>query len=427
MRLRLLLPLLLLASAAPGLAQEAPTCPAIAPIIGELTTQPMAAVRYLADDALEGRLSGTPGELCSARYIVREFARIGLSPGFESGYAQPVPLQSAIGAHLPGGVGVNVVGVLPGSDPLLRTEAIVVGAHHDHLGRGEAFGSLAPPDSIPAIHNGADDNASGVGALLAVAEALAAGPRPPRSIVFITFTGEELGLLGSAHYVNNPVAPLDRTVAMLNMDMVGRLENDPLIISGTGTAEEWDGILDRLAPEFGRPISRSQEGYGPSDHTSFYARGIPVLHFFTNVHGQYHRPADEWTLIDQEGLDRIVGLVTGVVREVADRPVRITHIAGAGTPPEARVSGGDRSYLGSVPDFAPVEFGVRFSGVTSGSPADQAGIRPGDILIALGEFEVADLYGLTAALEGLRPGMTVDAVIVRDGEEIRLPVTLGSR
>jgi hypothetical protein len=421
------LPALLLIGAMPVAAQQAPSCPSPVPIVGTLA-QPMAAVRYLADDALEGRLSGTEGELCTARYIAQEFARIGLAPAFATGYAQPVPLQSAVGAHLPGSVGANVVGVLEGSDPVLRGEAIVVGAHHDHLGRGEVFGSLAPPDSIPAIHNGADDNASGVGALLAVAEALASGPRPARSVVFITFTGEELGLIGSAYYAANPAIPLERTVAMLNMDMVGRLDGDPLIVNGTGTASEWDGILDEMERRLELPLTRAPDGFGPSDHTSFYARGVPVLHFFTNVHGQYHRPSDEWRLIDEEGLHRIASMVGGIVLEVGNRPTRITPLAGAGTPPQERQGGGgDRAYLGSIPDFAPVEYGVRFSGVTGGSPADEAGMLAGDILIRLGEHEIDDLYALTAALERLRPGDAVAAVVVRGGEPLTLQVVIGSR
>jgi hypothetical protein len=217
-------------------------------------------------------------------------------------------------------------------------------------------------------------------------------------------------------------------VAMLNMDMVGRLEGDPLIVNGTGTATEWDGILDELETRLEIPLTRAPDGFGPSDHTSFYARGVPVLHFFTNVHGQYHRPSDEWRLIDEDGLQRIAVMVAGVVLEVGNRTARITPLAGAGTPPQERQGGGgDRSYLGSIPDFAPVEYGVRFSGVTAGSPADEAGMVAGDILIRLGDHEIDDLYALTAALERLRPGDAVAAVVVRGGEPLTLQVVIGSR
>jgi hypothetical protein len=408
-------------------AQQVVSCPAPAPIVDGLT-HPMAAVRYLADDALEGRLSGTPGERCTSEYIALEFARIGLAPGGDGGsFLQEVPLQSIVNPHAPGGTGTNVIGFLEGADPILRSEAVVVGAHHDHLGRGEVFGSLArPEDGLGAVHNGADDNASGVGALISVAKTLISGVRPSRSIVFVTFTGEELGLLGSAHYVRNPTVPLERTIAMLNMDMVGRLEADPLIVNGTGTATEWNAVLDSLEAAHTLALARAPEGFGPSDHASFYGRDIPVLHFFTNVHEQYHRPSDEWYRIDAEGLERVSALVAGTVLAIANRPERLTHVPGIGTPPGAAPSG-SRAYLGSVPDFAPVDFGVRLSGVTAGSPADQAGIRPGDVLIRLGGLEIGDLYALTEALEALDPGRELQAVVLREGQELTLTVVLGTR
>ena len=411
----------------PAAAQEVVNCPSPRGIVGDLG-QPLAAVRYLADDALQGRLSGSMGERCAAEYIALEFQRIGLAPAGEGGgYLQPVALQSAVSAHAPLGTGMNVIGIVEGADPDLRSEAVVLGAHHDHLGHGELFGSLAGPDNgnDEMIHNGADDNASGVGALIAVAEALAGSP-PARSVVFITFSGEEFGLLGSAHYVQDPPISLVRTVAMLNMDMVGRLEDDPLIVNGTGTAEEWGQILDRFEAQQGIPLARSPDGFGPSDHTSFYARDIPVLHFFTNVHGEYHRPADHWELIDTEGLGRVTVLVEGILRAVADRPDRLVHIAGAGAPLEQQ-RGGYGAYLGTVPDFAPVDFGVRLSGVSGGSPAAEAGFRAGDILIGLGPFAIDDLYALTEALQSLDPGSPVEATYLREGQEITVSVTLRRR
>jgi len=416
----------ILSLAADAGAQEVVACPEPEGL-GNDMGQPMAAVRYLADDALEGRLSGTPGERCAAEYIADQFERIGLAPGGESGgYLQPIEIESAVSAHAPAGLGTNVVGILEGSDPRLRGEAIVLGAHHDHLGHGEVFGSLASPeDGDDDIHNGADDNASGVGALIAVAEALAASP-PARTVVFVTFSGEEFGLLGSAEYARDPAVSLDGTVAMLNMDMVGRLGEDPLIVNGTGTAEEWAGILDVAEDLFGITLARSPDGYGPSDHTSFYAQGLPVLHFFTNVHGEYHRPSDHWELVDRDGLERVTDLVESVLRIAADRPERLTYVAGAGTPPEEQ-TGGYGAYLGTVPDFAPVDFGVRLSGVSGGSPADDAGMQAGDVLIGLGGFEIEDLYGLTDALRALQPGDEVEAVLLRDGDEVAVQVTLQER
>ena len=220
--------------------------------------------------------------------------------------------------------------------------------------------------------------------------------------------------------------PLDRTVAMLNLDMVGRLEDDPLIVNGTGTAEEWGEILDWARVEFGVPLARSPSGYGPSDHTSFYAQGVPVLHFFTNVHGEYHRPSDHWELVDRRGLRQMVRLVEGIIRTVSDRPEPMIHIAGAGTPPDEQPAGYG-AYLGTVPDFAPADFGVRLSGVSEGSPAEEAGLQAGDILIRLGTHEIGDLYALTDALQAIEPGTEVLATYLRDGAEMRLMVTLRER
>jgi len=409
-----------------ALAQQRITCPAPEGIVGDLS-HPFAAVRYLSDDLLGGRLSGTVEERCTAEYVAREFRRIGLLPGGTGGgFLQAVSLQSVINPHAPLGQGMNVIGILPGSDPTLRGEAIVVGAHHDHLGSGEAFGSLADPSSLPAIHNGADDNASGVGAVLALAERLASVTPPARSVIFVTFSGEEFGLLGSSQYVQAPTVPLDRTVAMVNLDMVGRLGDQPLIVNGTGTAEEWGVLLDSLEVAEGLPLARSPDGFGPSDQTSFYARDIPSLHLFTNVHGEYHQPSDDWELVDRVGLERVVAFLEGLVLAVANRPSAITFIAGAGSPP-GDVQGGYGAYLGTIPDFAPVEYGVKLSGVSGGSPAEAAGMRAGDVLIRLGDFEVEDLYALTDALRVLAPGTEVEVSFLREGEELRVRLVLGER
>lgn len=384
---------------------------------------PFAAIRYLADDALQGRLAGSPGERCAGRFLADRFRRLGLEPGVPEGdWFQPVPLASHANPHAPDGTGRNVVGILRGGDPTLADEAVVVGAHYDHLGRGP-FGSLEPESG--AVHNGADDNASGVGALLTAAERLAADP-PRRSVVFVAFTGEELGLLGSSRYADAPAVPLERTTAMLNLDMVGRLGADPLIVYGTGTAEEWEGILADANRPLGLSLVFEATGYGPSDHTSFYTRDVPVLHFFTNVHGDYHRPSDDWEKIDVEGVEKVAELVARVVREVADRPQRLTLVEGAGTP--ARAEGeGYGAWLGTVPDFTPVERGVRLAGVAEGSPAERAGVRRGDVLVGLGEHEVGDLYDFTAALRASRPGEEVELRLLRDGTELVLRATLGSR
>ena len=394
-------------------------CPSLSALVGDATLDAREAVRYLADDALGGRLAGSDGERCAAAYIAWRLAQAGVEAGGTDGWYAPVTLASVVNPHVPAGAGVNVIGVVDASSGDANARTVVVGAHFDHLGMGE-FGSLS---TTRAIHNGADDNASGVAALLEVAERIAANPAPVR-VVFVAFTGEESGLLGSASYVNAPAIPLERTIAMLNMDMVGRLRDQPLIVNGTGTAVEWGPLLERAAERAGVELAMSPEGYGPSDQTSFYTRDIPVLHFFTNVHGEYHKPEDDWQLVDFAGIDRVASIVTDVVRGVGDLDA-VTLVRQA--PPAPAGGGGYGTWLGTVPDFAPVEHGVRLSGVTAGSPAETAGLRQGDIVIRLGEHEVGDLYDLTDALRAHRPGDVVDVTVLRDGTELTRSVQLGSR
>ncbi|MFO7260657.1 MAG: M20/M25/M40 family metallo-hydrolase [bacterium] len=407
-------------SALQGEASGAPvSCPA--PPAG---SDIASVVRYLASDELEGRLAGSAGERCAGDYLAAAFQRLGLEPAGENGtYFQEVPLASAMNPHAPQGTGRNVIARLEGRDPALRDEFIVIGAHYDHLGRG-GFGSLAP--ETDAVHNGADDNASGVAALLAIAERLAANP-PARSVIFIAFTGEEVGLLGSAHYTAHPAAPLERTRAMLNLDMVGRLGEGPLIVYGTGTAAEWDGILDTAASAAGVELARKEDGYGPSDHTSFYLKDIPVLHFFTNTHDDYHRPSDDWERIDVQGIERVVAVAEAAARAVADRPAALTLRRGVGTPPSASQNRGYGAYLGSIPDYTPAERGVRVAGVREGSPADLAGLQAGDVIVGFDDQEIADIYAMTEALRARKPGDTVRIRVLREGKEITVTAVLGQR
>jgi hypothetical protein len=354
--------------------------------------------------------------------IVARFKQLGLQPaGVDGTYFQDVPLASATNPHAPAGTGRNIVALLPGVDPGLETEIVVLGAHYDHLGEG-GFGSLGESGEI---HNGADDNASGVAALLEAARRLTEGEPQARPVLFIAFTGEESGLLGSGHYAKNPTISLDQAQAMVNLDMVGRLESSPLIVYGMGTAPEWQALVDAANEPLGLELAFEDAGYGPSDHTSFYSQDIPVLHLFTNVHEDYHKPSDDWEKIDAAGLERVGEFAARVVASVASRPDRLTLIPGVGEP--AQNSGGYGAYLGTVPDFTPVDHGVLLSGVSAGSPAEKAGIQGGDIIIGLGEHDVADLYALTDALREHAPGDEVRVVILRDGEELELEVVLGDR
>jgi hypothetical protein len=212
--------------------------------------------------------------------------------------------------------------------------------------------------------------------------------------------------------------------------MVGRLGDDPLIVYGVDTAEEWRSLLDPAAEQAGIDLAVRGEGYGPSDHTSFYAKDIPVLHFFTNTHSDYHKPGDDWEKIDGPGLERVAGLVAHLVGAAANRRPVLTLRRGAGRPPPPpgeQSVGGYGAYLGSIPDFAPVERGVRLSGVTPGAPADLAGLQAGDIVLGIGDHEVTDLQAMTDALRALAPGDTVVVRFDRAGEVREAEVTLGDR
>ncbi|MEO8139116.1 MAG: M28 family peptidase [Gemmatimonadota bacterium] len=385
-------------------------------------------VRYLSDDALAGRLIGTPGADSAAAYLVRRFRSAGLrpSPGgwyqlFTVSRDAPAAQQAGIG----GAVGRNVIGVLPGSDPDLRNEIVLVGAHYDHLGPGR-FGAL-DPDSNGKIHNGADDNASGASALIHIARKLAAAP-PARTVVFIAFSGEEAGLLGSDYFVRNPLFPLASTYAMVNMDMIGRLRNERLLVYGSATATEFPGLLDSLngGPHF--DLRYSGDGWGRSDQSSFYGAGKPVLHLFTDLHEDYHRTTDDWQKINADGLAEVADFTTSIVRTLADRRAALTFVK---VPPPAAVAGGSSSgygaYLGTVPDMAGSAAGVRLTGVRAGSPAESAGLKGNDVITMIGDAPVADLQAMTNALRQHRAGEVVIIRFLRDGTERSVSVTLGSR
>ena len=326
----------------------------------------------------------------------------------------------------PGLKGSNVIGVLPGHDPVLRNEAVIVGAHYDHLGLG-GFGSL-DPDSTGKVHNGADDNASGAAMLIQIASRLAATP-PARTVVFIAFSGEELGLLGSAYYVKQPVYPLRTTLAMINLDMVGRLRQKRLIVYGSQTAREFPALLDSLNWHAGLDLKAHGDGFGPSDQSSFYAAGRPVLHFFTDLHEDYHRTTDDWQKINVPGFDTVASFVTGLVTALANRPGPLTVVAGAGRVPTAGAASGSGygAYLGTVPDMTDSPGGVRLLGVRAGSPAEKAGLRGDDIITRIGDMNVPDLQAMTDALRSHKAGDSVDIVVRRGNQETTLHATLGER
>jgi Zn-dependent M28 family amino/carboxypeptidase len=320
----------------------------------------------------------------------------------------------------------NVLAYLPGKSD----EYIILGAHYDHLGRGDYGGSLAP-SLIGQFHPGADDNASGTAGLLELARILAPlKGQLPRGILFASFAGEELGLLGSAAWVRQPTLPLDKAAAMLNMDMIGRVQKNTIYIGGVGTAASFRSILEQGVAHTGLKAEYSDSGYSSSDHTSFVVKQIPVLFFFSGLHSDYHKPSDTWDKIDPRTAVHVVDLVAdaGVhIDELPAKPAFVTvvetHSASAGS----SSGSGYGPYFGSIPDFGQVETGVRFSDVRPGSPAAKAGLKGGDTMIQFGGQQIKNLYDFTDALRNSKVGDTVEVTVLRDGKPLKVKVTLEQR
>ena len=318
----------------------------------------------------------------------------------------------------------NVVGILEGSDPALKNEAILIGAHYDHIGLGE-LGSLAEGRG-QQIHNGADDNASGTAGMLELARVLA-GQRAilQRSLVFAGFSAEEEGLLGSKHYVATPAFPLDKTVAMINMDMIGRMKDNRVIVGGSGSSPLWKDLLPRLKPN-GLELKFQDDGYGPSDHASFYAKDIPVLFFFTGVHQDYHRPSDDSDKINLAGANQVLELVLGTAQALSQQQLR-PQFTKAKESSEPRGRGEFRVYLGTIPDYGEDVEGVKLSGVREGSPAAKAGIKGGDIIVECAGKQIKNVYDYTYVLGDRKPGDVVEIAVLRDNERVKMHVTLEER
>jgi len=317
----------------------------------------------------------------------------------------------------------NVLAWLPGQ----TDEYVIVGAHYDHLGRGN-FDSLAP-SQIGQIHPGADDNASGTAGVLELARLLAPQRgQLKRSILFMNFAGEELGLLGSAEWVKEPTRPLAKAVAMLNMDMIGRIKDDKVYIGGVGTGSTFKTILEQAQKEAPFKIEYSAGGYSSSDHTSFVTRKIPVLFFFSGLHSDYHKPSDTWDKINNTSAARLLDMVESVAVQLAnaDQPPQFQVVAEE-KPVTAGGGGGYGPYFGSIPDFGQVETGVKFSDVKPNSPAAKAGLKAGDILVQFGDKPIKNLYDFTDALRRSKVGDVVEVKVMRDGQPVTASVKLEQR
>jgi hypothetical protein len=319
----------------------------------------------------------------------------------------------------------NVLGLIEGSDPKLKEEVIVIGAHYDHLGMGDEH-SLAESRE-PAIHHGADDNASGTAGVLELAQYLAAHrDKLGRSVLFMGFSGEELGLLGSNYWTKHPTMPLGKVVGMINLDMIGRMKNDTCDVIGAPSSPVWQGLLDEANRSVGLKL-RTGGGtpLGGSDQQSFIAKDIPVLFFFTGVHPDYHRPSDTWDKINGEGAAKICQVVADVTERLSQEKTRPLYVKSKDTEPAA--SPGFRVYLGTIPDYAEMVDGVMLQGVREGSPASKAGMREGDIIVELGGKRIRNVQEYTTVLADAKPNVATTIVVMRKGQRLALPITPAGR
>jgi hypothetical protein len=322
----------------------------------------------------------------------------------------------------------NVVGVVPSPNSATGNEIVLVGAHYDHLGHGES-GGLAVKGEENKIHPGADDNASGCAAVLEMAAALAAQSRTnplPRTVVFAFWSGEEIGLIGSSHFAEKPPFPITNVVAYLNFDMVGRLRDNKLTVQGVGSSSAWKKLLEKRNVAAGFALQLMDDPYAPTDVTAFYPKGVPVLHFFTGSHEEYHRPGDTPDTLNYGGLERVTKFVTTLTRDLATAKERPDYLK-----VERSERGGSRDalrvYLGTIPDYATEVQGVKLSGARGGSPADKAGLKAGDVIVEFAGQKIANIYDYTYALDAAKIGQPLKIVVKRGEERVEVTVVPEAR
>ncbi|MBN1633876.1 MAG: M28 family peptidase [Ignavibacteria bacterium] len=321
----------------------------------------------------------------------------------------------------------NIIGFIKGSDPELNNQVIVVGAHYDHL--GNIYDALSGNTRKKEIHNGADDNASGTAGVMELAQKISANRENfRRSFLFMLFGAEEKGLIGSDFFTKSPLFEKYNIVSMINLDMIGRLKDNMLIINGTGTSDEWNSLLDNINTKYNFKTSYIPDGLGGSDHTSFTLKKIPVLFFFTGIHGDYHRPSDDYWLINTEGQKMILEFVYDVLENISNSEKAVQFSEGKKTEnkPE-KERGGLKVYFGSVPDFSYSGEGFKLLAVKEGGPAQKAGLLGGDIVIKFGDKDIKDIYDYTNALGNHKPGDEVEIIVLRDGKEMNFKAKLESK
>ncbi len=374
-------------------------------------------IRILSSDSLEGRGTGTAGEKLALNYIQSQFKQIGLEPkGDGKQFAQKFSFKSGVHATGSEGIAYNVVGYLDNK----AENTIIIGAHFDHLGLGMESGSLEA-NSQGKIHNGADDNSSGTAGVIELARYFQNNKtREKNNFLFICFSGEELGLFGSKYYTEHPTVDFGKVTYMINMDMIGRLDaKNGITVSGSGTSGVWETTLKKLSST-DLPIKTDSSGTGPSDHTSFYLKNIPVLHFFTGSHSDYHKPSDDWDKINYDGEVKVLNLIISVIQSVEKEP-KLAFLA-----TKNKSMGGSRSFkvtMGVMPSYSSSEAGLKVDGVSDGRPASKAGILTGDLIIQIGDNKIKDIQAYMEALGKFEKGQTVPVKLIRNGEEKTVNVT----
>ncbi len=378
-------------------------------------------VRILASDSLMGRETGEAGAEMAASYLEKRMQDLGLKPfDTDKDYMQEFSFEPKTDPHskVEYGAGAdssvhakNLLGLIDNGG----SRTVILGAHYDHLGMG-GEGSLYRGEA-PAIHNGADDNASGVAVLLKLAKMLREWPEAKDNYLIILFSGEEIGLLGSNYFAKNPTLDLKQVPYMINLDMVGRLRDDKtLSVSGTGTTAIWPQLLNSLNPGFNLVLSES--GVGPSDHTSFYLQDIPVLHFFTGQHEDYHKPTDDSDKLNYAGMEEIADYLFDLVKAMeAQEEVAFRKTRDESQQVSFKVT------LGVIPDYLFSGEGMRIDGVSEDRPAQKAGLQKGDVVVQLGDSTIVDMMSYMRALSAFEKGQTTTVVVDRNGEKITSEVT----